>query len=560
MAGILRWLWKLIRHDRSSIGHTFSLGDRTPFGPRPKKDRSERGDRLSDRIDDNLARLRAIFVSPTNEDLVIREFTLAPAGQRAFLAYFDGMTDRNATNYGILQPLMFLAAGAVPDERKRFNAAEVERALLPGNQTKRVKTFDEAAQEVSAGNTVLFLDGAAEAVSVETKGFEHRTIGMPRTENVVRGPQEGFVETLRANTAAIRRHLRAPSLVTELLTVGARNRADVAVMYLHDVANPKLVGEVKRRIEAVGRRVDFVNDSGTLEQLLEDHPRALVPQTLATERPDRCAAFLNEGHVVVLLATSPYALIIPATFAMFIHTPEDYYLRWPYGTFVRVVRFFAGFVALLLPAFYIAVVNYHREMIPTDLLLAIAATRENVPFPALVEVIIMEGSFELIREAGVRIPSVIGPTIGIVGALILGQAAVAASIVSPILIIIVALTALSSFAVPNYSAAFSLRVLRFVFILLAAVLGFYGLAFGVMALSIHLVSLKSFGVPFMSPVAPYRRPNRDRIARPAVFAQRYRPWQLRPLDLIREEDIIRTWSPETPGAGREADGEEDGKE
>ncbi|MGE5599565.1 MAG: spore germination protein, partial [Bacteroidota bacterium] len=388
----------------------------------------------------------------------------------------------------------------------------------------------------------------------------HRTIGMPLTENVVRGPQEGFVETLRANTAAIRRHLRAPSLVTELLTVGARNRADVAVMYLHDVANPKLVGEVKRRIEAVGRRVDFVNDSGTLEQLLEDHPRALVPQTLATERPDRCAAFLNEGHVVVLLATSPYALIIPTTFTMFIHTPEDYYLRWPYGTFVRVVRFFAGFVALLLPAFYVAVVNYHREMIPTDLLLAIAATRENVPFPALVEVIIMEGSFELIREAGVRIPSVIGPTIGIVGALILGQAAVAASIVSPILIIIVALTALSSFAVPNYSAAFSLRVLRFVFILLAAVLGFYGLAFGVMALSIHLVSLKSFGVPFMSPIAPYRRPNRDRIARPAVFAQRYRPWQLRPLDLIREEDIIRTWSPETPGAGREADGEEDGKE
>lgn len=215
-----------------------------------------------------------------------------------------------------------------------------------------------------------------------------------------------------------------------------------------------------------------------------------------------------------------------------------------------MVRFAAGFIALLLPAFYIAVVNFHREMIPTDLLLAIAATREAVPFPALVEVLIMEGSFELIREAGVRIPSVIGPTIGIVGALILGQAAVAASIVSPILIIIVALTALSSFAVPNYSAAFSLRVLRFVFILLAAFLGFYGMAFGVMALSIHLVSLKSFGVPFMSPVAPYRSANRDRIARPAIFGQRYRPWYLRPLDAIREKNTIRTWSPETPDSGQ----------
>ena len=253
-------------------------------------------------------------------------------------------------------------------------------------------------------------------------------------------------------------------------------------------------------------------------------------------------------------ATSPYALIIPATFTLFIHTPEDYYLRWPYGTFVRLVRFLAAFIALLLPASYIAVANYHQEMIPTDLLLAIAASRERVPFPAFVEVLIMEGSFELIREAGVRIPSVIGPTIGIVGALILGQAAVTASIVSPILIIVVAITALSSFAVPNYSAAFSLRVLRFVFIILAALLGFYGLGFGVMALSIHLVSLKCFGVPFMSPIAPYRTGSGDRISRPAVFAQHYRPWYLRPLDAIRQRPRIRTWSPETPkGDGAEGD-------
>ncbi|MCL6615489.1 MAG: spore germination protein, partial [Firmicutes bacterium] len=204
---------------------------------------------------------------------------------------------------------------------------------------------------------------------------------------------------------------------------------------------------------------------------------------------------------------------------------------------------------------YIGVANYHQEMLPTDLLLAIAAARENVPFPAIVEVLIMESSFELIREAVIRIPSVIGPTIGIVGALILGQAAVAASIVSPILIIIVAITALCSFVIPNFTAAFSLRILRFVFIALAGLFGFYGIAFGVMALSIHMVSLKSFGVPFMSPIAPYRPQNRDRITRVALD-QPYRPWYLRPLDLIRAREGARAWSPRDSDLSGEEGGDD----
>lgn len=542
MAGIFRQLWHLFRHNRSTIPDTFSLGDRRPYGPDAEK--PEPSDGLSPRLEENLARLRAIFVSPTNVDLIIRRFTLGSSHRQAFIAYLDGMTDRNAANFGILQPLMYLASAAIGGSGEQLTMDYVEQALLPGNQIKRVRTYTNLTQEIVGGSSVVVIDGLDQAVSVETKGWEHRTISEPKSESVVRGPQEGFVETLRPNTAAIRRQMRAPNLVTEIFTVGARSRADVALMYLYGVANPKLVKEVRRRVQAIGDKIDFVNDTGTLEQLIEDHPRALVPQTIATERPDRCAAFLNEGHVVLVMGTSPFALIIPATFTMFIHTAEDYYLRWPYGSFVRGVRFFAGFIALLLPAIYIAIVNYHQEMLPTDLLLAIATARENVPFPAIVEVLIMEGSFELIREAGVRIPSVIGPTLGIVGALILGQAAVAASIVSPILIIIVAVTALSSFAVPNYSAAFSLRVLRFVFIILAAFLGFFGMAFGITALSVHLVSLKSFGVPFMSPIAPYRPGNTDRVSRPSIFRQPYRPWYLRPMDTIRQRLSIRNWSPD----------------
>ncbi|MGE5528274.1 MAG: spore germination protein [Patescibacteria group bacterium] len=541
MRGLAKRFWQLFKSRRSSIPETFSLGDRPPYGPPAAAEK--KGELLSSNLETNLGRLRATFISPLNADLVVREFELALDRRPAALVFLDGLTGRDAINLSILQPLMYLAPPPAPVTDA---CGVIERSLLPGNQIKRIKHLDESVREILGGSSLLLVEGCAEAIAVETKGWEHRTMGKPQSEHVVRGPQEGFVETMRPNTAAIRRHLRCPELVTEMLSVGKRSRSDAAVMYVYDVADPKLVSEVKRRIKSVGERTDYVNDSGILEQLIEDHPRALVPQVIATERPDRCAAYLSEGRVVVLLGTSPYALVLPATFSMFIHTAEDYYLRWPYGTFVRCIRFTAGFIALLLPAFYVAVVNYHQEMIPTDLLLAIAASRENVPFPSIVEVLIMEASFELIREAGVRIPSVIGPTIGIVGALILGQAAVAASIVSPILIIVVAVTALSSFAIPNYNASFSLRVLRFVFIGLSSVLGFYGIAFGLAALAVHLVSLKSFGVPFMSPAAPYRPDGGDLIGRPPAYAQPYRPWFLRPLDAVRQRGRIRTWSPATP--------------
>ena len=544
MAGFLGKLWSRFKYQRSTIPQTFSLGKRKPFGP--KQEEREPGERLTSELSANLQWLQATFVYPTNVDLIVRDFDLGGGACKAALLYLDGMTDRNSINYAILQPLMYLADNEGGVDNQDHIAEKVKRRLLPGHQTKTIKYRAEAVKEILGGSSLLLLHGSGEAISIETKGWEHRTIGVTRTEHVVRGPQEGLVETLRANTAAIRRHLRCPSLVTELFSAGRRSNSDVAVMYLYDVADPKLVEEVKRRVKAVSDKTDMVNDSGILEQLIEDHPHALLPQTIATERPDRCAFYLNEGRIVLLVGTSPYALVAPATFSMFLHTAEDFYLRWPYSSFIRLVRFLAAFIALLLPSIYVAVVNYHQEMIPTDLLLAIAAAREKVPFPAAVEVLIMEASFELIREAGVRIPTVIGPTVGIVGALILGQAAVSASIVSPILVIIVALTALSSFAIPSYSAQFTLRILRFVFIALAAVLGFYGIAFGIMMLSIHMVSLKSFGVPFMSPISPYRAgATSDRVNRPALYAETYRPWFLRPLDRIRQKKLIRSWSPES---------------
>ncbi|MCL6615409.1 MAG: spore germination protein, partial [Firmicutes bacterium] len=294
---LLGRLFRFIRRDRSFIPLTFSLGDRRPFGPRAPEENLD-GERLTGEIEADLAHLRAIFVAPTNVDLVVREFTLT-GGKRAFLAYLDGMVDRITINYSILQPLMLFAREEGNGDKKAADVKEVVERFLPGHQLKKVGTFGEASQAIVAGNTVVFVDGDRTAVVVETKGWEHRTIGLPQTEQVVRGPQEGFVETLRANTAAIRRILRSPSLVTEIFTVGARSRTDVAVMYLYDVANKKLVAEVKRRVRFIGEKIDFLGDSGMLEQLIEDHPHAILPQVIATERPDRCAAFLSEGHVVI---------------------------------------------------------------------------------------------------------------------------------------------------------------------------------------------------------------------------------------------------------------------
>jgi Bacillus/Clostridium GerA spore germination protein. len=246
------------------------------------------------------------------------------------------------------------------------------------------------------------------------------------------------------------------------------------------------------------------------------------------------------------MQNSPFSLAIPTTFAIFLHAAEDYYVRWPFGNFLRLIRAASIFIALLLPAVYIAVVNYHQEMIPTDLLLAMTAARETVPFPAIIEILFMEFSFELIREAGIRIPGVIGPTIGIVGALILGQAAVAASIVSPILIIVVAITALGSFVVPNYNASFTVRLLRFGFTILASILGFFGVAFGLFIMTLHIATLNSFGVPFLSPISPFRAHSADRIIRPEAFEQRFRPFFLQPLNLIRQLKNPRPWDRPNP--------------
>lgn len=500
---------------------------------------------VSASLRENKQVIEELFGLPDNKDIVTRIFSINTAPPVDCLAVFiDGMTDKTVQDL-LFQALMRFAEQLTPDHRGKI-AELVKEALLPGNQVKLISGLKDVLSAINIGDTILFLDGCAEAVAVETKGWEHRSVERPVTEQIVHGPQEAFTETLRANTGLLRKIIKNENLTTEFFVVGVRSHTIVAVMYLRDLANPGLVSEVNRRIKSI--KTDYILDSGVLEQFIEDHPYNLSPTVLATERPDRVASKILEGRVAILVDGSPFVLTVPSTMYEQLHTGEELYSRWPYGTFIRWLRATAFLLSFLLPGFYLAVVLFHQEMLPTELLLAIAGNREKVPFPSVIEVLLMEFSFELIREAGLRIPGIMGTTIGIVGALILGQAAVQANIVSPILVILVAVTGLASFAIPYYSLAFSLRIYRFFYIALGATLGFFGISMGLFAQIILTANLKSFGAPYLAPTGPKTSDWADLVTVAPVFFHERRPDYINPREISRQPKVSRGWIKKDGGA------------
>ncbi|OPX85004.1 MAG: Spore germination protein B1 [Pelotomaculum sp. PtaB.Bin013] len=500
---------------------------------------------VSASLAENRETIEELYGMPENKDIIIRDIVIGTNPSiDGFVVFIDGLVDKSVQDL-LFQALMLFAARPAPPDKGKLSSYVKER-LLPGNQVSVQSRFRDILDAVNYGDTALFLEGCAEAVLVETKGWEHRGVEKPVIEQVLRGPQEAFGETLRTNTALIRKLIKNENLTTELLKVGARNRVNVAVMYLRDLANPALVAEVKKRIESI--KTDFIVDSGVLEEFIQDNPYNLNPTILATERPDRVASSIVEGRVAIIVDGSPFVLIVPATMYEMMQTGEDVYSRWQLGTFIRYLRALAFYLAFLAPGVYLSIVLFHHEMIPTELLLAIAGNREKVPFPSLVEVLLMEISFELIREAGLRIPGIMGTTIGIIGALVLGQAAVQANIVNPVLVILVAVTGLSSFAIPYFSLAFTLRIYRFFYIMLGATMGFFGIAVGLFSQIVLTANLKSFGVPYLAPIGPRTVAGADVVTRLPVFFHEKRPDYLNPQDINRQPDVSRSWiGPENGG-------------
>ncbi|UWG96215.1 spore germination protein [Dehalobacter sp. DCM] len=496
----------------------------------------------------NLELIKQLFGVPRNKDLVIREFRISQK-KRAFIAYLDGMADKMVINDFILKPLLAYSDGGAPisESDDRVQPYKPYTDIILTNDIKSLNNIQKVLTEILKGNTAVYIDGLDYFLTCESIGYEKRGVESPKTEGIVKGPQEAFGENLRTNISLLRRIIRNSHLMTEFFEVGERSSTTLAIVYLGDIANPSLVGEVRRRLQNI--KTDFLVSAGMLEELIEDNPLTIIPTILSTERPDRTASHIVEGRVVILTDGAPFAMIVPVTMNEFMHSPEDAALKWQYTSALRFIRFFAFLAASMLPGLYIAMTTFHREMIPTDLLIAIAKAKENVPFPTLVEILLMELGFELIREAGIRIPGIIGNTLGIIGALILGDAAVSANIVSPILIIIVAVTGLSNFAIPNYSLAFGVRLTRFYYIIAGTLLGFYGIALAVIGHTLMMVNLKSFGIPFFSVIAPTSRSSRDKVVRWPLWMQEKRPDFLNTQDIERQPEIARQWAQQDPDKG-----------
>ncbi|MFS0727956.1 spore germination protein [Paenibacillus sp. 1P07SE] len=475
----------------------------------------------------------------TSNDLVIREFYLgqdSPA--RAAVIFIDGLSSAQMTDQFILKAGMFDTSldHILSQEGKESSTDRLENELrrleLPINELEVGENYRDLIFAVLSGDSAVVIDGLPRVMLLNTKGWVQRGIEEPSTESVVRGPRDSFTETIRTNTAMIRRRLRDPNLCVESMSVGRRSVTDIAIMYLADIVDPKLVQEIRRRIQEID--IDAVLESGYIEQFIEDHHISPFPIIQNTERPDKAVANILEGRVIIISDGTPFVLIAPSVFAQFYQSPEDYYERFLIGTLIRLIRIVSMGMALLLPSLYIAFSSYHPEMIPSRLVIAMAAGRSTVPFPSIIEAFLMEVTMEILREASVRLPGPIGPTIGIVGALVVGQAAVQAGIVSPIMVIIVALTTIGSFASPSYSAAISLRMLRFPMMIAASLFGLYGIMLLLIIIIIHLCTLKSFGVSYLSPMTPMNiNANKDTLIRAPLQWMSKRPKPIRPKDAIR---------------------------
>ncbi|WP_433942976.1 spore germination protein [Paenibacillus sp. SN-8-1] len=452
-------------------------------------------------------------------DVVYRMITLH-ADTKGTLIFIDGMVDDARNESTVIEPLLQVLSGN--NDLSISDNLSTALDTVFADQLEKGDSLDQAVKAICKGDTALILDGFRDFYLISNRKWEQRSIEEPAAEPVIRGPRDGFTENLRVNTTLIRRRLATPDLKVEAFQVGELSRTDIALVYLDSIVMKGLVEEIKERLNRI--KIEAILESGYIEELITDNTFSVFPQLISTERPDRVVSGLLEGKAAIIIDNTPFSLIAPGTFADSLQASEDYYQNYIASTLTRLLRLWLAFSALVFPSVYIAVTTFHQEMVPTSLLLSIASSREAVPFPGIVEAFLMEAAFEGLREAGIRLPKPVGQAVSIVGALVIGQAAVQAGIVSAILVIVVSFTGIASFIFPIYSQGLAFRVLRFPMMFLAGMLGLYGVFLGLLVIAIHLAKLRSFGVPYMSPIAPLsmsglqdifvRLPWWDRVSRP----------------------------------------------
>jgi hypothetical protein len=456
----------------------------------------ENNEPFSSDLSKNEQILRALFQKCS--DFVIRPIYIT-GKPKILLIYLDGLTDTITLENILLKPIL---SDGFPNELGEIRPIVqiMEEQLFSATPVKTVLHINDLVNGILKANVGMLIDGESEALLASLTGFEKRDIEEPATEIVIRGPREGFTESIRTNTTLLRRRIRSTRLKFEPLSIGELSQTDVVIAYIEGIAREALLEEVRKRLSRI--KIDAILESEYIEEFIEDMPHSPFPQIQNTERPDIVIANLLEGKVAILVDNTPFALIVPMTFWDGMQAVEDYYERPIYTSFIRLVRYVMFNVTLFLPSIYVALTTYHPKLIPTKLLISVAAAREGVPFPTIIEALLMEFVFEGLREAGIRLPKAVGQAVSIVGALVVGQAAVQAGIVSAPTVIIVATTGIASFSIPRYNLGTALRLIRFAMLILAGIFGFYGITLGFITLTIHLVNLRSFGVPYFTPVAP----------------------------------------------------------
>ncbi|SDC60316.1 spore germination protein [Terribacillus halophilus] len=489
---------------------------------------------LSAKLSVNVNQLKAIVGD--SSDIIFRQFKLGMDNRSCSIVHIDGLVDQQQLQQSILHSLMHakqMKSGLNPFKSESIKDYLLHHVLEVSDVTV-IKDMKKIVRQLLSGSVLLFVDGLDEVVVLSVKKWLSRNLDEPITEALVRGPRMSFIENLRDNTAMLRRMTTDANLTFADFEIGKRTSRQLTVAYVKDIANEELLNNVKERIENLD--IDHAAESGYIEQLIEDDYMSIFPQVQATERPDRVMGAILEGRIAILLDGTSYALLVPATFSMMLQSPEDYYERWIPMSLIRLLRYVAAFLSIFLPSFYIAFVSFHQGLIPTDLALAIAGTRVGVPFPTIIEALLMEVSIELLREAGLRLPRPVGQTVGLVGALIIGEAAVQAGLVSPIMVIVVAATAIASFVSPHYGAGIAQRALRFLAMFSAAFLGLYGISLFFLSLCVHAVKLRSFGVPYVTPGTLYSKDDwKDFFLRMPLFTMRKRPAEYFPKDQVRRK-------------------------
>ncbi|QFT88487.1 Spore germination protein B1 [Bacillus sp. THAF10] len=432
-------------------------------------------------LEENLLQLREVFVY--SEDFII-DYTPIN-GEDAFLVYIESIVDKKTIEQRVIKPLHIMNSS---DEKSK----RTETFVTESNSVK------EITSRLLNGNCVLLKRGTDLLLVFEAAAFESRSIKEPASEGVIRGSHDGFIESLSTNISLIRKRLQNPKLKIKYFTIGTESNTKVAMIYLDHIANTSTVQKIQEKLLSID--IDYVMAPGHLEEFISSNT-SIFPTMLSTERADRTAANLMDGRVAIIADSSPGALIAPSTFFTFFQSPDDYNNRPYFGSFIRFLRIFGFLITVMLPALYIAIVSFHYEILPTEIVFSIKSSLEYVPYPPLIEAFAMQITLEILREASLRLPSRISQTIGVVGGLVIGTAVVEANLVSNTMIIVVAITAISSFIVPITEMGSAIRLLGFPFMLLASMLGFIGISFFLMYVLIHLCKLESFGTPYFSPLS-----------------------------------------------------------